>query len=171
MREMLFRGKFISKEKGRLYRTNYKSGDWVYGLVSKNNRYSGRVTMTNEYGISGIDVDPKTIGQYTGIKDADGTKIFEGDIVDIHPKYFKIGEIKHFVVKYGVYSDSSCAYCTCCYNNRFRAGFYLDDGKYQLNPLSYRITIDPIKDPNEVLQCKSMLKVIGNIYDNPELLT
>lgn len=34
MRDILFRGKAINRDSG-YHRTNYKNGDWVYGLVTK----------------------------------------------------------------------------------------------------------------------------------------
>lgn len=34
MREILFRGKAINRDKG-YHRTEYKNGEWVYGLVTK----------------------------------------------------------------------------------------------------------------------------------------
>ena len=80
MREILFRGKATNRIKGRPYRTNYKNGDWVYGLLTDVLNYSGFSEMTNTNGVSGIDVDPETVGQFTGKKDRNKKRIFDGDI-------------------------------------------------------------------------------------------
>lgn len=83
MCEILFRAKAINRDNG-YYRTSYKNGDWVYGLLTRlyDERFEAvPAEMKNTNGVSGIEVDYKTIGRYIGANDKNHKEIFEGDIV------------------------------------------------------------------------------------------
>lgn len=84
-REILFRAKRIGRKSGHWYRSEYRNGQWVYGLITKQYTEEWRDMfydeMTDIHGISGIDIDRNTIGQFTGLLDKNSNKIFEDDIV------------------------------------------------------------------------------------------
>lgn len=135
---VLFRGKCIRNSK------------WIYGDLINN--YDGRVfigkvlvlangyegTSYDIYGAEiGFDeVDPETVGQFTGLSDRNGNKIFGGDILDT-PRW------------------------VVTYLANVNAGFGMQAGWY--------IQRDDIESCKE-LWCTENHEVLGNIYDNPELL-
>lgn len=119
MREILFRGKDVKE-------------NWHIGLLAKsgNGWY-----ISNSAGIPlACEVIPSTVGQYTGLTDKNGNKIFEGDIVQ-----------GAWETIFAVYYDSDYL--------QFRA-------KVKDN---YTREIDYYGNSTQI-------EVIGNIYDNPELL-
>ena len=142
MREILFRGKSI------------KTNQWIYGgfhiwekrqvCVFGNDRLKDDeiscVITVNSFAdwnmprtMHAVEVIADTVGQYTGLTDRNGNKIFEGDIVNILTENEEIGII--------VYEDG---------------GFIVRADKF---------SVDFINNING-----TDVEVIGNKYDNPELL-
>ncbi len=89
MREILFRGLHRRKgEKVRLDGTSVES-KWVYGGYGQYNEERGIIYQT-EPEIAKFPVYAETVGQYTGLTEWNGTKIFEGDIVEYFAEYSSI---------------------------------------------------------------------------------
>ena len=128
-REILFRGKNRTLDK------------WVEGYYKKN----GKDVLIGEELRAGTYhyVDPASVGQYVNRTDKNGTRIFEGDVVQLYTEIN--GET--FQGKYVVYYED--AYCA----------FMLRDVEQKSYPTDL-----PVEK-----QCMDY-EVIGNVYDNPELL-
>ena len=141
MREILFKGK-------RTY-----NGEWIEGdLLTDGIDYitAIRVHNSNELGESAlVTVIPETVGQYTGLTDKNGKKIFEGDI--IRAITLDAGTEQMAVVCFGNFIDEN--------NGDEYIGFYIEfDG--------IKATVTQLA----MEECKNRIEVIGNIHDNPELL-
>lgn len=138
MREILFRGK----------RTD--NGEWVYGYYyeTKYCRTDDELCDYITIPYSHYIVNPETVGQYTGLKDKNDTKIFEGDIV----KCFDANNGGSFaaIVSFGNP------------NREYSWGFQLVQmGGDNLNT-DILLWVD-------MEEAGAYIEVIGNIYDNPEL--
>lgn len=128
MREILFRGK-------------RKKGDkrWVEGNLTQG--YAGYVgIMVRCCAGTSFEVAPETVGQYTGLTDKNGVKIFEGDVVEYSEIDIDGSDIKGKGVLR--WNDNT-------------ASFEISCGLFGVNFCQALL---------------SQVEVIGNIYDNPELM-
>lgn len=134
-REILFRGKKVN------------DGKWEYGCFYREDTTdSGKsFIVVNDFGF--IEVIHETVGQFTGLTDRNGEKIFEGDIVI----YLQTG------VKYSI-GIGKCI----VRDNVSGYGVYLQGINGNIHD---KVLL------NTDYTVLSMIKIIGNIYDNPELLT
>lgn len=139
MREILFKGK----------RTD--NGGWIEGYYVCLGKYhyilTGKLDITKGYPIFvHYDVIPETVGQYTGLTDKNGKKIFEGDIGKDRG-----GNIH--IVKYGRFTPK----------NFYRMfGYDTTVSIYGLHTVCDEVEC--------MLPTNHTLEIIGNIHDNPELL-
>ena len=179
MREILFRGKAINRNKG-YHRTNYKNGDWVHGLLIRlYDEFFENLPaeMINTDGVSGIEIDYKTVGQYTGLTDKNGTKIFEGDIVKCKHDWHNQGrtldtdEVAFLEQKirgaYGKYIDKTLGEIfrwRYHYFRNYAVEYYVLNGGWRVRNGSCFHSLTQTYITNRDLE------VIGNIHDNPELL-
>ena len=140
-REILFRAKHIHAIPGN----EHLNGTWVHGYLSDKN-YINDKSLEGEFLI-----DEDTICQYTGLTDKNGKKIFEGDILRGFQYPFCYDGYYNY---YAEVIFANCSFMTYTHKN----------------PLS---CIRGISDGNtELMECwvSEDWEVIGNIYDNSELL-
>ena len=146
MREISFRGK------------QEDNGEWVYGAYYHQTEFYGD-DCDYHYIISSCDelednmmcfdgVIPETVGQFTGLTDKNGKKIFEGDIVRC--KYANTPANEH--IQKVVF-----------YDGKFMAEFSQGGCYAELYDGATHFSFDKSVYMTEI-------EVIGNIHDNPELL-
>lgn len=126
MREILFRGKRVT------------DGEWLEGSLWVHIGVPKILTPANNVG---YDVDPSTVGQYTGRIDKNGKRVFEGDIIRL------CNGIPGYDVGAILWDDNDQAYLIVAETT---ARVLLDDFGNYGRPEYYEI--------------------IGNIHDTPELL-
>ena len=153
MREILFRGK------------RKDSGEWVEGRLlaadvivpcQQNFILEANCLYEGNKPIIGYEVDEETVGQFTGLTDKNGKKIFEGDILSVTVREsFKECGIRKFTGR-KIKTVWSVEYAERHAQGNGFFAFGID------RRFSLRLTKSVI--------CNATPEIIGNIHDNHELL-
>lgn len=125
------------------FRGKNLDGEWVYGFYVEEERQTINGFEKKHFIVNdGYDyVKPDTVGQFTGLYDKDGKEIYEGDIIGCHNP-----DIKHLIF-YNEKQGRFMAALNGDIENDFVGVCGLDDSRWNASK-----------------------EVIGNVYDNPELL-
>lgn len=137
MREIKFRGKRLD------------NGEWVYGSLLLWSDGDATILQNNDGNNNAVwkrEVDPSTVGQYTGLKDKNGKEIYEGDIMFLSDRGSHKEEV---IVEHGLYGWT--------FYNPKTATFYSDGSHTYCAVENYRFMF-------------GTGVCIGNIHDNHELL-
>ena len=135
MRTFKFRGKGI------------KSGQWFYGSVVPFGNSAYIFKMLRLLRMEHAEVDPETIGQFTGLKDKNGVEVYEGDIIEWTETHYHAIGVVAWREQIGI-KDTEAAY---------NVGWCVEEYKGKVTYI-----IAPSAVPHGV--------VVGNVHDNYELL-
>lgn len=77
MREIKFKGKAVL------------TGEWVYGYYIKHgdNHFIYNIKKNSKIDMCGVQIDPKTLGQFAELRNSEKTEIYGGDIVELRLPY------------------------------------------------------------------------------------
>lgn len=135
MREILFRGKRMD------------NGEWAYGFLVK--MFGAYYIIGKDDENTAYEVTKETVGQYTGLNDKNGNRIFEGDILHISKIADGLGGYYQPPFDYPVNVVVKWDLCAWMWET------LCEDKRYISFPDAW---------------CHYECEVIGNIHDNPELL-
>ena len=149
MREILFRGKRVDND------------EWIYGdLVHWWGKHNTKPDIQIYNNVQRFNVIPETVGEYTGLTDKNGKKIFEGDIVRMNGNPLDLA-----VIRFG---EFACVDIELEEKTDRVHGWYFKpietDGLSRCEPYCWEFQL------NEMWIKQTEPEVIGNIHDNPELM-
>ena len=153
-RQIKFRGKRID------------NGEWVYGNLVEKTRWDlhkdyfitwNKLTKNQNDLLTDSEyieeqVDPDTVGQFTGLTDKNGREIYEWDII------------------YSEFNDGSNTNCLIGWNDEETCFGIMDDSEFKYKKKGYDFPHFDNVILNNFIKNSKRFEVISNIFDNPGLM-
>lgn len=125
---------------------NKKTNQWVHGPNNEVNLFGEMILLGGfMLGVSIEDLNDCVVLQYIGLIDQDGKEIYEGDILRVNNNYIS-------VIRFGKYRNDEGVLCY---------GYFVQFNEFYGCDIIQYINF---------FQSYEKLEIVGNIFDNPELL-
>lgn len=148
--EIKFRAKRTDEE---------KKGQWSYGDLTHAQRITEQGTSPCVR-VGGCNIDESTIGQYLGIKDVNGKEIYTGDIIEACMWEFDIDKNNRLYKK--IRPHDTCTGAVIYFQAFFQNSLFVIKAKGSLQGC-YNINLYSL--------FTDTMKIVGNIFDSPGMLT
>lgn len=149
-RKIAFRGK-----------SRYRK-EWLYGNLAQ--------YKDGSFSIDGVPVGTDSVGQFTGVTDEYGKEVFEGDVLEANYKYDRLGYSRgvdpdNDCICYGVveFDNDTLQWVLNIYKSEYPISKQIEEDECSLFPLCI------FGHESGYDNCN--LKIIGNIHDNPSLIS
>lgn len=150
LRKIVFRGK------------NRYRKEWLYGNLVQH--------KDGSFGIDGVPVETDSVGQFVGVTDEHGKEVFEGDVLEADYKYDLLGynggvDPDNDCICYGVveFDNDALQWVLNIYKAEYPISKQMEEDGCSLFPLHIF--------GHEYGYDNCNLKIIGNRFDNPELIS
>ena len=157
-----------------------KNGAWLYGDLLQSNEGSVYIGVHGQYIDDGMHfndmydetcyIDEDTLGQFVGVTDEHGKEVFEGDVLEANYKHDRLGynggvDPDNDCICYGVveFDNDALQWVLNIYKAEYPISKQIEEDECSLFPLQIF--------GHEYGYDNCNLKIIGNIHDNPSLIS